>query len=324
MATVFPTSGILVCMTIAACFCVASAAAAAVISVQVDPIFGDDSRCSTTLICRSIAYAVQVFGASQVSLASGIFNETTVNIKNVGSLVVSGVPSHTIFDCSLRQASRTTVTGPAFNISNSTVTFTGITFQHCSNANGNGGAVSAVDSSIAVSHCRFFNCSAANGGALSATASDVVRLFLSVLNSTFIRNTAVGGVIGCPTITQSIEPCSTWGGAVAAFEMSNVSVTGCTMVENSALAAAPAQLQHNRTSQNAVAGGGCVSVLFRGNSSASTVYVSDNSFLQCTVHVPGSSSILVGNGIVCCCANVGLYCSRSCLTYLQDTVAQFR
>lgn len=87
-----------------------------------------------------------------------------------------------------------------------------------------------------------------------------------------------------------------WGGAVAAFEMSNVSVTGCSMVENSALAAVPVQSQQYGKSQNAVAGGGCVSVLFRGNSSACTVRISGNTFLHCTVHVSSAKNILVGNG----------------------------
>ncbi len=296
----FPPWALLTCTSIIAYLCVASASpASSRVDVQVDPLTGDDSRCMTTFVCASIAYAVQVLGASQVSISSGIFNESTVNINNVVSLVVSGMPSHTIFDCSRRLQPA----GAAFNISNSTVTFTGITFQHCSNTNGNGGALSAVDSSVTVSQCGFFNCSAANGGAISA-AGRGSGLSLDVQNSSFTRNAALGGLIGCPAGTRSSEPCSTWGGAVAAFEMSNVSVTGCTMVKNSALATVPGESQQNGLSQNAVAGGGCVSVLFYGNSSTSTVLISGNSFLHCTVNVSSLSNIRVGNGIACYFASI--------------------
>jgi hypothetical protein len=296
----FPPSALLTCTSVIAYLCVASASpASSRIPVQVDPLTGDDSRCVTTFVCASIAYAIHVLGASHVNLGSGIFNESTVNIKNVVSLVIAGMPLHTVFDCSRRLQS----SGAAFNISNSTVTFTGITFQHCFNENGNGGALSAVESSVTVSQCGFFNCSAANGGAVSAAGRN--RGFsLDVQNCSFIRNSAIGGLIGCPAGLLSIEPCSTWGGAVAAFEMSNVSVTGCTMVENSVLAIVPAESQQNGASQNAVAGGGCVSVLFRGNSSTSTVIISGNSFQQCTVNVSSLSNIRVGNGIFCCFASI--------------------
>jgi hypothetical protein len=294
----FPPLALLMCTSIFACVYVASASPAAVvgtsISVHVDPEAGDDSRCNITLVCSSIAYAVHVLGASQVSLSSGIFNESTVNIDNVASLYVSGVPPSTFFDCSRRLQP---TTGTAFNITNSSVTFTGITFQHCSNPNSNGGALSAVDSSVTVSNCHFLNCSAANGGAVSVTGRGG-GLFLHVQNSTFTRNAAIGGVIGCPAGNRSYEPCSTWGGAVAAFEMSNVSVNGCSMVENSARALVPVQSLQYGKSQNAMAGGGCVSVLFRGNSSASMVLISNNSFLQCIVDIPSRMHIVVGNGSV--------------------------
>ena len=292
----FSPSALLACSSIIALLCVASAlpasAAAACISVQVDLVSGDDSRCATTCVCASIAHAVQVVGASEVNLSRGVFNESTVNIFNVASLVVSGVPSLSFFDCSRRLQPA----GAAFNISNSTVTFTGVTFQHCSNAISNGGALSAVDSSVTVSQCGFFNCSAANGGAVSTTGRGDA-LFLNVQDSSFTRNAAVGGVVGCPAGDRSGEPCSTWGGAVAAFEVRNVSVTGCTMVDNSAIALVPSQSQQSSVSQNAVAGGGCVSILFRGNSSASSVLISGNSFAQCTVDLP-RSNIRVGNGTV--------------------------
>jgi hypothetical protein len=289
-------SMLLMCTAGIGFFCVESAFATAAyptgILVQVNPQSGDDSLCATTLICRTIAHAVQLVGASHVNLSAGVFNESTVSVSNAVALVVSGVPSSTVFDCSRRLGQ---TTGPAFNISNSTVAFTGVTFQHCSNPNGNGGAVSSVDSSVTVSQCGFVNCSAANGGAISATGPGTA-LSLRVQNSDFRSNTAIGGLIGCPAGSQSSEPCSTWGGAVAAFDIANVSVTGCSMIENSAVAAVPASSPQNVGSRNAVAGGGCVSVLFRGNSSASTLLISGNSFLRCAVHV--SRSIRVGNGTV--------------------------
>jgi hypothetical protein len=228
-----------------------------------------------------------------VNLSAGVFNESTVSIDNIVSLVISGVHSSTFFDCSHRLGP---TTGAAFNINNSTVTITGVTFQHCSNPNGNGGAVSAVDSSVAVSQCRFVNCSAANGGAMSATGRGR-GTFLRVQNSNFSGNAAVGGLIGCPTGSQSNEPCSTWGGAIAAFEIVNVSVTGCSMTDNAAVADMPTTSPQSGLSRNAVAGCGCVSVLFRGNCSAFMLHMSGNSFLRCTVDVSRSRNIVVGNGM---------------------------
>ena len=255
---------------------------------------GSDAICNTTLICRTIAYAVQFVGVWHVRLSSGVFNETTVLIRDAPSLVIRGAPGATVFDCSSRP-------GPAFSISNSTVTFIDITFQSCSNMNSNGGAVSAVDSSVTVLHCVFVNCSAANGGAVSVTGRSRGE-FLNVQNSTFIRNSAVGGLIGCPNESGSSQPCSTWGGSIAAFEVHNVTITGCMMAQSSAAAAVPVNSPQSSMSRNAVAGGGCVAVLFRGNSSGSVVQVSGNSFLQCTVHVSSASNALVGNGIVFCFA----------------------
>jgi hypothetical protein len=290
-------SGSLALLMIACVFAASTwsaAATAAGVSVLVDPLTGDDSSCAVKFICRTIAYAVEQVGASQVNLSAGVFNESTVNINNAALLVISGVASASIFDCSRRPGQ---TTGSAFNITNSTVTITGVTFQHCANVNGNGGAVSAVGSSVTLSRSCFINCSAANGGALSAIGGGS-GLFLHVENSTFSRNSAVGGLIGCPIGTRSSEPCSTWGGAVAAFEMWNVSVVGCTMADNSAVAVVPSDSPQSGLSRNAVAGGGCVSLLFRGNSSASTLRVTNNSFLRCEVDVASSRNTVAGNGSV--------------------------
>jgi hypothetical protein len=103
-------------------------------------------------------------------------------------------------------------------------------------------------------------------------------------------------LIACPNESGSSQPCSTWGGSIAAFEVRNVTVTGCTMAQSSAAGAVPVESAQRSLSRNAVAGGGCVSVLFRGNSSGSAVQVSGNSFRQCTVHVSSASNALVGNG----------------------------
>jgi hypothetical protein len=262
------------------------------VSVQVDPVSGSDATCNTTLMCRTIACAVQLVGVSHVLLSSGVFNETTVDIRDVPSLVITGAPAATVFDCSRRPRQ---ANGAAFSISNSTVIVADITFQSCSNMNGNGGAVSAVDSSVTVLHCVFVNCSAANGGAVSVTGRSRGE-FLNVQNSTFTRNSAVGGLIGCPNGSRPSQPCSTWGGSIAAFEVRNVTVTGCTMAQSSAAAAVPVESPQSSLSRNAVVGGGCVSVLFRGNSSGSAVQVSGNSFRQCTVHVSSASNALIGNG----------------------------
>ncbi len=137
-------------------------------------------------------------------------------------------------------------------------------------------------------------------------------LYLSVQNSNFTGNSANGGLASCPAVAR--QPCSTWGGAVAVFEMLNVTVSGCRMVNNTAQASVPTSAPQYRFSYlfsvaggNAVAGGGCVSVLFSGNVSGSSVLFSDNKFRVCTVTVPyqyglrdapeGYDGTIVGNGM---------------------------
>jgi hypothetical protein len=263
------------------------------ISVKVDPDFGDNSLCSDTLVCQTIARAAQIVGVSEISLVAGILYESTVSIDNVAALAISGVPRATVIDCSRRPEK---MLYPAFNITNSTVTFSGISFQDCSNIEANGGAISAIRSSITVLHCHFINCNAASGGAISATG-ERRDTFLDVQYSNFTRNAAVGGIIGCSQDAQ--QPCSAWGGAIAVFEILNVSIIGCAMVENSVTAAVPADSSQSKASKNSICGGGCVSVLFRGNSSGSTMYFSGNTFLHCTVNVTRSSNVAIGNGDFC-------------------------
>jgi len=229
-------------------------------------------------------------------LAAGFFNDSTVNISGMASLIISGVPSATVFDCS----GRLHPSGAAFLIINSTVVITGVTFQNCHHPNSNGGAVSATASSVTVSHCTFTNCSAASGGAIYASGGAVYAagprdaIFLLVQESVFSRNSAIGGLIGCPE--NEALPCSSWGGGVSAVEVFNVSISGCRMLANTALAFVPkASRQYSVPTQSALAGGGCVSVLFSRNASGSKVHVADNVFEGCEVDVSAVDSDVTGN-----------------------------
>ena len=154
----------LVCASILGCACLVSASAA----VTVNPKTGiDNATCGVTPAppCKTIAYAVGNLTATIVYLSAGVFNESSVSVTSAELLVIIGVPSATVFDCSSRP-------GPAFNIRNSTVSITGVAFQACSNPNDNaaGGAVAASGSSVAVMQCNcynFVNCSAALAGGAS-------------------------------------------------------------------------------------------------------------------------------------------------------------
>ena len=137
------------CASILPCSCILSSAAAA---ATVNPSTGiDTATCGAAPPCRTIAYAVGNLTASIVYLSAGVFNESSVSVTSAESLVVIGVPSATVFDCSSRP-------GPAFNIRNSTVSITGVAFQARSNPNA---------TSAAVMQCNcysFVSCSAASGG----------------------------------------------------------------------------------------------------------------------------------------------------------------
>jgi len=297
---------LLVCASILSCARLASASAA----IMVDPSTGFDlTTCGMTPAppCKTIAYAVRKLGAFFVDLSAGVFNESTVNITSAESLVISGVPSSTVFDCSSRQ-------GPAFNIANSTVNISGVIFQACSNPSATGGAVSASGSSVIVSQCSFINCSAASGGAMSVSGPGG-GLYLSVQNSNFTGNSAIGGLASCPANAR--QPCSTWGGAVAVFEILDVTVSGCRMVANTAQASVPTSApqyqyipSYDTAGGIAVAGGGCVSVLFSGNASGPSVRVSDSTFLQCTVTLSLNNGVFVGNGMpdACSAARAAVWC----------------
>jgi hypothetical protein len=267
-----------------------SAAAASVASTTVDPQFGIDFEfCGVKSPCQTIAYAVHVINASSITLAVGIFREPTVSIRN-RSIVISGAVSATVFNCS----NRSQTTGAAFDIANSNVTIKGVIFFQCISPNSNGGAVSASGSSVAILQCKFLNCSAASGGAIAVTGPGS-GVFLLVQNSDFVGNSAMGGTSGCPV--DAAQPCSTWGGAIAVFEMRNVTVSGCTMSCNTARATVPSASPQFLASRNAVAGGGCVSVLFFGSANDATIRVFGNRFIQCGVVVLSSDNANVGNGM---------------------------
>jgi hypothetical protein len=277
----------------------------------------DPLGCGLAVACKTISFAVlqNNMSASSVALTAGHFVESTVNISSFVSLAISGVPSATFFDCSRRVPA----TGAAFEIVNSTVAISGITFVNCTNADSDGGAVSARGSSVTVSQCSFINCSAASGGAISV-AGHGSAVFLNVQDSSFFGNSAHGGLSGCPS--ASSEPCSTWGGAIAAFEVFDVSVSGCTMLANNARASVPpASLQLN-ASRNAVAGGGCVSVLFYGNASGSSVRFIGNKFEQCTVDVSSADNVDLGNGEQIFLSHAIAY--GPCLTRVQAMAEHYR
>lgn len=308
---------LLICTAVLGCLVSTSAA------VTVNPSRGSDfASCGVTPAppCQTIAYAVRNRSASFIVLSAGVFNESAVNVTNVGSLVISGVPSATVFDCSSRP-------GPAFKIINSTVSISGVNFEDCSSPNANGGALSASGSSIVVSNCSFRNCSAASGGAMSVSGG----LYVTIQNSNFTSNSAIGGLASCPA--DATQPCSTWGGAVAAFEVLNVNVTGCRMVNNSAQAAVPpTAAQHQFKPEygveggSSVAGGGCLSVLFSGNASGSSLRVSDSTFRQCTVTLSINNGVFVGNGMPNVCIAVGTVLScmfDACLGYGGGISAYF-
>ena len=263
------------------------AAAAGGTSININPVTGDDSLCGVApdknISCKTVARAVELNVASILIMSAGTYNEPPITIRNVASLAIVGVPGATVFDCSSRL-------DKAFYIVNSTVTITGVTFQDCRNTSSHGGAVSAIASSIVVSQCSFTRCKAASGGAISATGPDK-GLFLSIQNSTFRDNTAYGMPEDCPS-TPTQQPCSTWGGAIAAFEMFNVAVSGCGFSGNRAVAYTPQDVN----AISSVAGGGCVSILFRGNATGSRVRINDNKFLECYVSVNPSSNLPRGNG----------------------------
>jgi hypothetical protein len=69
------------------------------------------------------------------------------------------------------------------------------------------------------------------------------------------------------------------------------------MVSNNARAHVPLTSLQYGASKNALAGGGCVSILFFGNASQASVHASNNVFDQCTVEVSSGQNVIAGNGM---------------------------
>jgi hypothetical protein len=240
-------------------------------------------------MCKSIAYAIRNGNVANLHLVSGIFNESTVIFNNIPSLAIFGAES-TIFNCGARYQNE----GAAFIFLNSSVAIHGVTFQNCSSVSSNGGAVSAFGSSLVLFQCHFVNCTSASGGAVSV-AGPGIGLFLVIQNSSFLQNRAIGGMIGCPS--DSIQPCSTWGGAVSVFDISNISISDCLMVGNVAKPSLPSLSPQKASSRNAIAGGGCVSILFQGNATGTSIVIHGNTFIRCQVISSEVDKIIIGNGV---------------------------
>ena len=83
---------------------------------------------------------------------------------------------------------------------------------------------------------------------------------------------------------------------MAAFDVLNVTVSGCRMEASKARATVPTTSLQQSASKNALSGGGCISVLFYGNASGSVVVVSGNTFDQCVVDVSSTANVRLGNG----------------------------
>jgi len=256
------------------------------LSVSVNPSTGVDSlTCSILSPCKTIAYAVQSRSATVVSLCSGIFNESSVIIHGVLSLSISGVHDGTVFDCGYRTGSGNSDSdslGPAFFISNSSITLSGITFQNCVNfvatgpSGAIGGAVSAFGSSVTINNCSFYNNSAQSGGAVGVLSSTLL-----VTSSAFESNTAT-----CPNAAFTVITCSAWGGAISSSETLSVSLLRNTFSNNMVNLVLNAVT--NATSQS-VGGGGCISIVHRSNVNGSLVLLSRNLIQNCTVRMYGSN-----------------------------------
>jgi hypothetical protein len=198
-------------------------------------------------------------------LAAATFNETSIIISSVPSLFVFGAVN-TTFDCTVRTSGAGTG-GPAFYIINSTVSFSGLSFQNCSNAASAGGAIAANSSNLALVSCSFKNNSASTGGAVSAVGGALL-----VNGSLFVGNSA----------SCFAAVCFTWGGAISTLETLVVTVVSCVFSFNTVnmpfVLPPPGSI-----GSIAVGGGGGISVSFNGNVSNSQVSFINNSFYHCTV-----------------------------------------
>jgi hypothetical protein len=246
------------------------------LSVVVNPSTGIDSpSCYSDPPCKTIAYAIHSRKASSVYLTAGYFNESNVIINGSSpfvSITSLNGSSSTVFDCKRRSS-----TGQALSIFNTAVSISGITFQNCANfdgLSGIGGAVSAIGSSVTVNDCKFFNNTARIGGAIGVKLSSLV-----VSSCDFENNTAT-----CPNAAFTTTACSAWGGAIGTEESPSVSIIGNRFNVNSVNL-----VLNNVTSatSKAVGGGGCISVMHKGNVSESRVRIDGNSLESCSVQMIG-------------------------------------
>jgi hypothetical protein len=257
------------------------------LSVIVNPYTGVDSpSCNSDPPCKTIAYAIHSQNANSVYLAAVYFNEPNV-IINSSSPFVSIIGSNdssssTVFDCNRRSS-----TGPALFILNTAVSISGITFQNCANfdgLSGIGGAVSAIGSSVTVNDCQFFNNIAQIGGAIGVKSSSLV-----VSSCVFENNIAT-----CPNAASTTTACSAWGGAIGTEESPSVSIRSNRF--NSNWVNLELKGVTNATSK-AVGGGGCISVMHRGNVSESRVTINGNALESCSVQMVGFNDGSATRGI---------------------------
>ena len=257
------------------------------LSVVVNPSTGSDSSvCNMSLPCQSIAYAIHSRNANLVYLSAGYFNESNVVINSSSPFVSiigsNGGSSSSVFDCNHRSS------GPAFSIVNTAVSISRITFQNCANFNvlgGVGGAISAANGSIVtVIDCNFFNNTAQTGGAIGLASGSLA------VSSCFFQNNAAT----CPGAASAATACSAWGGAIGTIEAPSVMLTNNTFSSNAV------NLLLNTVASDtsrAVAGGGCVSVMYSLNVSASRVTIDANVFQNCFVLMSGSNAGFPPTGI---------------------------
>jgi hypothetical protein len=251
--------------------------------LSVNPIEGADSEtCGITLQfpCKTIQYSLINRKATALSLSPGVFNESSVRISDIPNLIINGTIG-TVFDCSLRTNS-SGLSDPAFIFSNATVVISHLVFQNCMNlrdTDGVGGALSANSSNLNISDCFFSNNVAQVGGAIGAIFGKLV-----VSSSVFQSNTAT-----CPNSTSMSPVCSAWGGAIGTVEAQEITVIGCSFISNMVDVVFDGVTNPNSTS---AAGGGCISVMHKGNVSESHIAIVGNTFAGCLVKMFGLNSSL--------------------------------
>jgi hypothetical protein len=170
------------------------------------------------------------------------------------------------------------------------VSISGITFQNCANfeglngIRGVGGAVSASGSIVTVSDCKFFNNTAQIGGAIGVKSGSLL-----VSSCVFENNMAT-----CPNAASTTTACSAWGGAIGTEESLSVSIIGNKFSSN-----AVKLVLNGVTSptSKAVGGGGCISVMHKGNVSESRVTIDGNSLERCSVQMFGFNDGSATRGI---------------------------